>query len=303
MADYPIRRAAFDWLEMQSDLHGGVLPRPLLAQGFVYEGTRIPLVAPQGIFKPASMELPLSITTTSGGPYKDAFGPSLLQYKYRGVDPDHRDNCGLRELMHRREPLVYLHALVQGKYLAVWPVFVVEDDRASLTFSVAVDDALAVRSGATVGTQADESLAAVRRYITATVKRRIHQAAFRERVIDAYRNQCALCRLKHQELLDAAHIIPDSDPDGEPVVQNGIALCKIHHAAFDHFFLSIRPDYRIEIRRDVMVERDGPMLKHGLQGLDGQQIELPSQIRLRPSVRMLEQRHQKFLEFGAGGTG
>ena len=103
--------------------------------------------------------------------------------------------------------------------------------------------------------------------------------------------------------MDAARVIPDSDPDGEPVVQNGIALCKIHHAAFDHFFLSIRPDYRIEIRRDVMVERDSPMLKHGLQGLDGQQIELPSQIRLRPSVRMLGQRHQKFLEFGAGGTG
>jgi len=288
---------------MQSDLHGGVLPRSLLAQGFVYEGTRIPLVAPQGIFKPASMDLPLSITTTADGPYKDAFGPSLLRYKYRGSDPDHRDNRGLREIMRRREPLVYFHALVQGKYLAVWPVFVVEDDPANLTFSVAVDDALALRSGVAVPALADDSLAAVRRYITATVKRRIHQAAFRERVIDAYRNQCALCRLKHQELLDAAHIIPDSDPDGEPVVQNGIALCKIHHAAFDHFFLSIRPDYRIEIRRDVMLESDGPMLKHGLQGLDGQRIDLPSQIPLRPSVRMLEQRHQKFLEFDTGGTG
>ena len=198
--------------------------------------------------------------------------------------------------------MVYFHALVQGKYLAVWPVFVVEDDPASLTFSVAVNDALAARSDVGVPALADDSLAAVRRYITAIVKRRIHQAAFRERVIDAYRNQCALCRLKHQELLDAAHIIPDSDPDGEPVVQNGIALCKIHHAAFDYFFLSIRPDYRIEIRRDVMVERDGPMLKHGLQGLDGQEIELPSQTRLRPSVRMLEQRHQRFLEFGSGGT-
>jgi putative restriction endonuclease len=249
------------------------------------------------------MDLPLSITTTADGPYKDAFGPSLLRYKYRGSDPDHRDNRGLREIMRRREPLVYFHALVHGKYLAVWPVFVVEDDPANLTFSVAVDDALAVRSGVDVPALADDSLAAVRRYITATVKRRIHQAAFRERVIDAYRNQCALCRLKHQELLDAAHIIPDSDPDGEPLVQNGIALCKIHHAAFDHFFLSIRPDYRIEIRRDVMLESDGPMLKHGLQGMDGQKIELPARIGLQPSVRMLEQRHQKFLQFDTGGTG
>jgi hypothetical protein len=35
------------------------------------------------------------------------------------------------------------------------------------------------------------------------------------------------------ELLDAAHILPDGHPKGEPVVPNGLALCKLHHAAFD----------------------------------------------------------------------
>lgn len=297
MADIDIRRAAFAWLAEQMELHGQVLSRELLSAGFLYEEERIPLVSPQGIFKPRQMTLPLSITTVADGPYKDAFGPSFLRYQYRGTDPNHRDNAGLRELIRRREPLIYFHALIKGKYLAVWPVFVVGDDPTSLTFSVAVDDALALKAHVDMSHVAEDAIAEIRRgYITAVVKRRIHQAAFRERVIDAYREQCALCCLKHDELLDAAHILPDADPDGDPVVPNGIALCKLHHAAFDRFFLSVRPDYTIEIRRDVLNETDGPMLRHGLQGMHGQRIQLPVSMALRPSLELLEQRHRRFLE-------
>jgi putative restriction endonuclease len=300
MSDVAIRRAAFAWLGEQVEVHGQVLSRETLAGGFPYSGERIPLVSPQGIFKPRQMALPLSITTVADGPYQDAFGPSLLRYRYRGSDPNHRDNAGLRELIGRREPLIYFHALIKGKYLAVWPVFVVNDDPASLTFSVAVDDALALKVGVEMSTVAEDAVADIRRgYITATVRQRIHQAAFRERVIDAYRQQCALCRLKHEELLDAAHILADADPEGEPVVPNGIALCKLHHAAFDHFFLSVRPDYTIEVRRDVLQETDGPMLKHGLQGMHGQQIQLPTRMGLRPSPALLEQRHRRFLELAS----
>jgi putative restriction endonuclease len=297
MSDIDIRRAAFAWLGEQVDVHGEVLSRELLANGFPYNGERIPLVSPQGIFKPRQMDLPLSITTIADGPYQDAFGTSLLRYRYRGTDPNHRDNAGLRELIQRREPLIYFHALVQGKYLPVWPVYVVGDDPASLTFSVAVDDAVTLKALADTVPVAEDLGADIRRgYVTAIIKRRIHQAAFRERVIDAYRQQCALCSLKHEELLDAAHILPDSDPEGEPIVPNGIALCKLHHAAFDRFFLSVLPDYTIEIRRDVMLETDGPMLKHGLQGMHGQRIQLPARTALHPSTELLEQRHRRFLE-------
>jgi hypothetical protein len=69
----------------------------------------------------------IAITTVADGTYQDAFGPALLRYRYRGSDPNHRDNAGLRELIDR-EPLVYFHALIKGKYRAVWPVFVVNDD-------------------------------------------------------------------------------------------------------------------------------------------------------------------------------
>lgn len=301
MHDIDVRKTAFDWLGEQVELHDDVLPRELLARGFTFHNERVPLLGPQGIFKPKVMRLPLSITTVADGPYTDSFDAGgLLSYKYRGRDPDHRENVGLRELMRLRIPLIYFHALVPGKYLAIWPVFVVGDEPSTLTFKVAVDDELSLRSltkhrGWSV--ERSETEVEIRReYVTTLAKRRIHQGAFRERVISAYRQQCAFCRLKHEELLDAAHIIPDSDPEGEPVVSNGIALCKLHHAAFDKYFLSVRPDYIIEIRPDVLLESDGPMLKHGLQGMHELRIQIPSRESCQPDRKLLERRHQRFLE-------
>jgi putative restriction endonuclease len=115
------------------------------------------------------------------------------------------------------------------------------------------------------------------------------------RVLEAYRNACAFCRLRHQELLDAAHIIPDSDPEGVPEVRNGLALCKLHHAAFDRFIVGVNPDYIIHVRRDVLEEIDGPMLKHGLQGLDGVKIQVPRDLKLKPDKDLLSRRFQRFL--------
>lgn len=52
-----MRAAAFDWLSEQVARHGDVLPRPVLAEGFELDGRRVPLLGPQGIFKPAEGHL------------------------------------------------------------------------------------------------------------------------------------------------------------------------------------------------------------------------------------------------------
>ena len=70
-------------------------------------------------------------------------------------------------------------------------------------------------------------------------------------------------------LLDAAHITPDSALHGEPVVSNGMSLCRLHHAAFDRLLLGVHPSYVIHVRRDILEVVDDPMLRHGLQGLEG----------------------------------
>ena len=73
-------------------------------------------------------------------------------------------------------------------------------------------------------------------------------------------------------------------------MKNGIALCKLHHAAFDSYSFGIRPDYVIEVRKDVLKEKDGPMLIHGLQGLHSNKIEAPRKVGLAPDPKLLEER-------------
>jgi putative restriction endonuclease len=136
-----------------------------------------------------------------------------------------------------------------------------------------------------------------RAYLTTAVRQRLHQRGFRERVLRAYSEQCAFCRLRHLELLDAAHIIPDGEPEGLPVVKNGIALCKFHHTAFDRLLLGVRPDYVIEVRKDILREKDGPMLIHGLQGLHLRHILIPRSAKLRPNPDLLDRRFQQFRAF------
>jgi putative restriction endonuclease len=69
---------------------------------------------------------------------------------------------------------------------------------------------------------------AIRRYLVTETKRRLHQPLFAGQVMLAYKTSCAVCALAHRELLDAAHIGPDFEDDGLPVVSNGLSLCKIH---------------------------------------------------------------------------
>jgi putative restriction endonuclease len=295
-ADRRIRLAVFDWLTQERAEHGESIPRKKL-ENFELDGVRIPLVGPAGIWKPAVCELPISISTVTAGPYADSFDSSTgkLRYAYRGSDPQHRDNRGLRRAMFERVPIVYFHAVSPGQYVAAYPVFVVQDEPQALFFSMQVDDLSSALTDAIATPLVAEDEAAPRRaYVTATFRRRLHQAAFRERVIRAYQERCALCRLRHRDLLDAAHITPDSADEGEPVVSNGLALCKLHHAAFDAFFFAVRPDYRIEVRPSILAETDGPMLVVGLQQIHGNRIELPARAIDRPDADRLAKRFEQF---------
>jgi putative restriction endonuclease len=233
--------------------------------------------------------------TTPDSPYHDGFTPDgWLAYSYRGVDPHHPDNEGLRKAISLQRPLIYLYRIVPGKYLAIWPVYVIADDPSSLTFRVAVDDPISIPSLEHAHVAAEDRAGARRAYITASVKVRLHQRSFRERVLAAYRSQCSLCRLRHEELLDAAHIMPDNLPAGEPEISNGIALCKLHHAAFDSFIVGVSPDYIIHVRQDVLEEIDGPILQYGLQQLNETRIILPTTKSQWPNQEALRWRFDRF---------
>jgi len=81
---------------------------------------------------------------------------------------------------------------------------------------------------------------------------------------------------------------------GEPVVPNGLALCNLHHAAFDRNVLGVRPDLVVVIRPDVLREVDGPMLIHGLQGFQESRLHVPSSRQLQPDADRLAERYEQF---------
>lgn len=302
--DSRVRARAFQFLREQMELHGDdVLPREVFVKGFDFEGQRVPLIAPQGIFKPAVLPgMPLSITTVpvvegEDRPYDDGVGPDgFLRYRYRGTDPMHRDNQALRLAMRRGVPLVYFVGIIPGRYMAVLPVYIVRDHPEELSFSVAVD---APYMPVSANMKLDPvSLEARRAYVTVETQQRVHQRGFRERVLRAYREQCAVCHLRHEELFEAAHILSDKHPKGEPIVPNGLALCKLPHAAYDRNILGITPDHIVEIRLDILRESDGPMLLLGLQGFQGRRIHVPRPRQLWPRADLLAERYKTFRKAG-----
>ncbi len=89
----------------------------------------------------------------------------------------------------------------------------------------------------------DESQAA-RRYDLVETIRAYRDAKFRPAVLRAYRYKCAVCTCA-LKLVDAAHIVPVSYPQSTDEVTNGLALCRLHHGAYDNGLLGVCSDYRI----------------------------------------------------------
>jgi putative restriction endonuclease len=292
-----IRAAAFAHLDqLLARCPDGAL-RSAEINTFAVGGRPVRLIVQTGIWKPAGFEAALSIRTTYTPPnelppYEDDLGSDgLVRYKYRGTDPNHSDNRALRAAMRHQIPLIYFVGVASGVYSATYPVWIIGEDRERHEFTVAVHEAQRIFGNVDLAWSE-------RDYVLRLTKQRLHQPVFRTRVLRAYDDTCAMCRLKHPELLDAAHIIADGKPNGLPVVPNGLALCKIHHAAYDQNIIGIRPDLVVEVQRKVLVEVDGPMLRHGLQAMSGVQISVPRARDAQPDKSRLEERYEEFRAAG-----
>ncbi len=187
-------------------------------------------------------------------------------------------------------PLILFRKEQPNFYTPIAPVYVVDDVPEGRAFLIALDESF--RYMGDVRHLGEDQ----RRYALRLAKQRLHQPAFRTRVLLAYATQCAVCQLKHGSLLDAAHIAPDGSEHGVPTTPNGLALCKIHHAAFDQNMLGISPDYVVHIDRELLQEVDGPMLKHGLQEMHGRTLTLPRRVQDCPDRALLDAR---WLSFGS----
>lgn len=298
--DTAMRLAAFAQVRRLSAMHD-VLTHEHLKEGFTYQGERVPLVNPQrGIFKPRSMRHLLSVKTVFPKPggriwYDDQrqvheqiyAGVEAIDYAFMGDNPDAADNRWLREAYENAIPIIYFLGIAPGRYQAILPVFLSGWDRQALKAQLVVGDA----QGDTISVPSDS---AERRYALRTVKQRLHQAQFREAVLHAYGGRCALSNFPEGRLLDAAHIMNDAhETMGQPVVQNGLPLSKLHHGAFDADLIGISPDFVIHVSDRLMDQNDGPLLE-AMKGLNRQSLHLPRRRSDWPDRERLEERFARY---------
>jgi putative restriction endonuclease len=297
--DHDLRVAALRRVRQLADAYDDLIPVAALRDGFWYGGRRISFGSfYKGIHRPKELQGAAALTLTTAArvpgkpvPYEDELdveGGAIL-YHYRGGPIDQPDNRALRAAYESQARLIYFHGIGPGQYFAVAPVLVVADDPAARC--VLLEQGL---PHADLAPGEPASTPDVRAYALRDTRMRLHQQRFRVAVLHAYRHRCAICTLRERELVQAAHIVPDTDPRGVAAVVNGLALCAIHHLAYDRNLLGIDPKGVVHIARRLLDERDGPMLRTGLQGFHGQRIHVPARLADRPDPERLAVRFSEF---------
>jgi putative restriction endonuclease len=297
--DLTLRQAAIGRARELAQIYDDLVPLASLREGFEHAGERVSFGSfYKGIHRSTAQRGPaaLTLTTSLKDPYADAFDTAggSFTYAYRAGSLDQADNRALRAAFELQTPLAYFRALAPGQYWVVAPMFVTADDPSARM--VVLEPGLPVQDmqpgGLVSGTD-------VRAYATREARYRLHQQRFKLDVMRAYRHRCAICSLRERELVQAAHIVPDVEATGIAAVVNGLALCAIHHLAFDRNLLGIDPGGVVHIADRLLREIDGPMLRTGLQGFHGARIVAPRRPQDRPDPHRLELRFERFARAAA----
>ena len=290
-----LRLAAFAYLNELRRLSPYVTREQL--ESFAFQGQQAALIASyRGIHKPGGWDTVLSILSTDRpadqGGYEDLEredGTLLYRFMNNPGEKLNAYNRALIATMERGLPLILLEKVGSKTFEPFYPVWINGHEPKDLGVIVSYST-----PDTEFGEITDIAAEDIREYRTAVQRRRIHQDVFRTRVLLAYQDRCAICNLGRRGLLDAAHIIDDSHKDGLAIVPNGLALCRIHHGAYDQYLIGIRPDLSVEVAEDVLEEVDGPMLQHGLKEIAGQSIRLPRSRPLHPDPIRLEWKYERF---------
>lgn len=303
-ADESIRTAAFARVRLLESFYGDSIPWSEIEKGFNVNGNKIFLASKaEGIFKPKELtEGALSIKTTvpkkgRHNVYDDKEAEDGYFHYSLKASGNLRSNHYLEQSWKKQLPLIYFIGITPGFYKAVFPCFINDINTIANSALVAPGRHIENYSHSAANSEVEIAATSVeRKYAVREVKARLHQEAFRDMVLSAYQNKCAISGLPVPALLEAAHIIPDSHQLGHAEVKNGICLSRLHHKAFDAMLIGIRPDHTIVVSEKLKSMNDGPVLEYGLKQIDGMKIAIPKKEDLKPSSQYLEVRWQHFLE-------
>jgi putative restriction endonuclease len=225
-------------------------------------GHAIHLKGQSGIFKPAELNDPLSLTTTIASKHtRDVIEGTCVQYDYVSRD---FENESLKRCADAELPLIYFLQVTRRptpEYVVFAPVYVVNWDDESRRFLVDLSEQrpseIAARATRQLGLFRATSREVDKSYLTSSVQQRLDAARFRNRVLESSRG-CAICGLRERALLDAASI--------------GVALCAIHHRAFNAGILTIDDEGVVHVR----VSGKGSAEQSMLLAYDGGKVRMPS---------------------------
>ena len=127
-------------------------------------------------------------------------------------------------------------------------------------------------------------------------KQRRGQDYFRNIVLNNYDNRCALTGLPIRELLIASHILPWRSHETERLnVRNGIALNRLHDAAFDQGLIAFDDDLRLIISTRLKTHLPHEAVQNQFESHEGKSLKL-SVDAIPPDSSFLE-RHRKNFQF------
>jgi hypothetical protein len=107
-------------------------------------------------------------------------------------------------------------------------------------------------------------------------KQRRGQDYFREIVLNNYDNRCAITGLPVRELLIASHILPWSGHESERLnVRNGIALNRLHDAAFDQGLIAFDGKLRLLLSARLKSFLPQEAVESSFVRYEGQSLRLP----------------------------
>ncbi len=116
----------------------------------------------------------------------------------------------------------------------------------------------------------------------------VRNQGFRRAIVAAYDNYCAVSGIRiltadNRSAVEACHIVPWSISKNDNPT-NGIALSKLCHWVFERGLLSITPEYKVRLSRELLADYNSP---GNLAQLEGRSIRLPNEKALRPGREYL----------------